>query len=70
VKISKVTIKYDVLLIKDAFYSVFVLGEAIRKIQERTGIPVRLSLVGEIQDNMKKLTCILSLKLVQRLVKQ
>jgi len=69
VKISKVTIKYDVLLIIDAFYYVFALGETIRKIQERTVIPVRLSLVGKIQDNMKKLSCILSLKLVQRLVK-
>jgi len=36
----------------------------------RTGKPVRLSLVGEIQDNMKKLACTLSLKLVQRLIKQ
>jgi len=57
-------------LIEYAFYSVFAIGEAIRKIQERTGKPARLSLVGEIQDNMKTLAGILSLKLVQRLVKQ
>jgi hypothetical protein len=57
-------------LIEYAFYSVFAIGEAIRKVQERTGKPVGLSLVGEIQDNMKTLACILSLKLVQRLVKQ
>jgi hypothetical protein len=36
----------------------------------RTGKPVCLSLAGEIQDNMKKSACILSLKLVQRLIKQ
>jgi hypothetical protein len=36
----------------------------------RTGKPVRLSLVGEIRDNMKELARILSLKLVQRLIKQ
>jgi hypothetical protein len=36
VKISKLTIKYEynVLLTEDAFYSLFVLGEAILKIQE------------------------------------
>ena len=72
VKISKLRIKYDVLLIEDAFYSVFALGEAIRKIQESQNWKTSpfLCLVREIQDNMKKLACILSLKLVQMLVKQ
>jgi hypothetical protein len=72
VKISKLRIKYDVLFIEDAFYSVFALGEAVRKIPESLNWKTSpsLCLVREIQDNMKKLACILSLKLVQVLVKQ
>jgi DNA-binding transcriptional MocR family regulator len=46
-KIAKITVKYDVVLIEDAFYSVFVLGEAIQKTQESHSWKTNPSVYGE-----------------------